>query len=504
MNDFAANAEDVSEDVLEVAILLTQTVDGDGYFELSQSIATQLAQRGDLQRALDVAETIADPYLKDQTLGVIAAQSVGSNEIEPGELLDAIEDPVLRDLAAEQVAIQYAATGDVENSLAFVLQLPDHESVLSLIAVGLATNGFEAQSLDVLESIENPATRVAVSAQLSTVLLKKGKTAEAESLLRSSESDLNQIEYPEERINAALNISTVLRDLGRKDEAFQHLNQAGVLCKEFEESNSEALETVFVRDEALAQIASEMAQVGYLSEADSLLEEIGDAFQFARATVQLATAYHQSGNSDESLKLLQQAQEITAEQPTYGEYGQRMRDTVFSEIAAAYATCGYYEQALGLSGEIVDSDERLRALTRVGQVAGRSEQPSVVKQAAAKLEGDVSKATFWLALSESFRAAAQLEAYDDAITKSIDNAKQIAMPYEQSLIFAEIGPRLAEHSPERADAVFLQTVENLRSIESGYRRVAILLNLSQHYWKLDRQPGPEERAIFRELTAHLE
>jgi len=158
MNDFAANAEDVSEDVLEVAILLTQTVDGDGYFELSQSIATQLAQRGDLQRALDVAETIADPYLKDQTLGVIAAQSVGSNEIEPGELLDAIEDPVLRDLAAEQVAIQYAATGDVENSLAFVSQLPDHESVLSLIAVGLATNGFEAQSLDVFHTARRPGS----------------------------------------------------------------------------------------------------------------------------------------------------------------------------------------------------------------------------------------------------------------------------------------------------------------------------------------------------------
>src|SRR4029079_11576627 len=149
MNDFAASAEDVSEDVLEVAILLTQTVASDGYSELAQSIAAQFAQRGDLQRALDLAHTIGDTYLKDQTLGLIAAQSIDSNEIEPAELLDAIEDPVLQDLAAEQVAIQYAGIGDVENSLGLVSQLPDNEPVLSQIAVGLAANGFEPQAQDV-------------------------------------------------------------------------------------------------------------------------------------------------------------------------------------------------------------------------------------------------------------------------------------------------------------------------------------------------------------------
>ena len=504
MNDFAANAEDVSEDVLEIAILLTQTVEGDGYSELAQSIATQLAQRGDLQRALDVAETIADPYLKDQTLGLIAAQTIDSNEIDPGELLDEIEDPVLRDLATEQVAVQYAATGDLENSLALVSQLPDNEPVLSLIAVGFAANGFETQSLEVLQSIENPATRVAVSSQLSSALLKKGKTPEAESLLTSAESDLNQIEYPEERINAALNLASVLRDLSRNDEAFEHLKQSAVLCKEFEESDAEALETVFVRDEALAQIASEMAHVGHLSEADSLLEEIGDAFQFARATVQLAIAHHKSGNLEESLKLLKQAHEIIAEQPTYGEYGQRMRDTLFAEIAAAYANCGFYEQALDLADEITDSDEKLRTLIRVAQAAVNSEQYAHIKRASDNLKDEVSKASFWLSLSESFRANDQSESFDDAIAKSIDNAERIRMPYEQSLILAEIGLRLAESSPEKADSVFLKAVENLRAIEGGYRRVAILLNLSQKYWKLDRQPGPEERVVFRDLTAHLE
>jgi len=505
MNDFAASAEDVSEDVLEVAILLTQTVAGDGYSELAQSIAAQLAQRGDLQRALDLANTIGDPYLKDQTLGLIAAQSIDSNEIEPAELLDAIEDPVLQDLAAEQVAIQYAGIGDVENSLGLVSQLPDNEPVLSQIAVGLAANGFEPQAQDVLESIENPATRVTVSAQLCSELLKKGKIAEAESLIRSAESDLNQIEYPEERINAALNVASVLRELNRKDEAFEHLKQAGILCKELEDGTVETLETVFVRDEALAQIAGGMAQAGYLSEADSLLEEIGDAFQFARATLQLAIAQHQNGNANESLKLLQQAHDITAEQPTYGEYGQRMRDTLFTEVAAAYAACGDYEQALDVPGEIVDSDEKLRALIRVGQTAANSEQQqSVIKQASDKLKDDVSKASFWLSLSQSFRVTDQSEAFDDAIGQSLDNANRITMTYEQSLILSEIGLQLVERSPEKADTVFLKAVENLRSIESGYRRVAILLNLSQKYWKLDRHPAPEERAVFRDLTAHLE
>src|SRR5258705_10599947 len=117
MNDFAANEEDVSEDVLEVAILLTQTVDGDGYSELAQSIANQLSERGDFQRALDVAETIGDPYLRDQSLGNIAAMSVDVNEVEATELLAAIEDPMLADLAFEQPPIRHAMVGTTDKSL---------------------------------------------------------------------------------------------------------------------------------------------------------------------------------------------------------------------------------------------------------------------------------------------------------------------------------------------------------------------------------------------------
>src|SRR6185369_14133740 len=129
-----------------------------------------------------------------------------------------------------------------------------------------------------------------------------------------------------------------------------------------------------------------------------------------------------------------QAHEITVEQPTYGEYGQRMRDTLIAEIAVASATCGFYEQAVELPDEITDSDEKLRALIKVAQTAANSEQYAYIRQASDKLEDEVSKASFWLSLSESFRANDQSESFDDAIVQSIHNAERITMPYEQSLI----------------------------------------------------------------------
>jgi tetratricopeptide (TPR) repeat protein len=504
MNDFAANEEDVSEDVLEVAILLTQTVDGDGYAELSQSIAIQLAERGDLQRALDVAETIADPFLRDQTLGNIATMSVDLNEDEATELLTAIEDPVLRDLAVEQLAIRYAEMGNTEKSLEMAFRLPDSDPALASIGHTLATKGFEVQAQEIIESIQSPVARIGVLSQIFAEFLKQEKTAEAAHILESAEGELAEALFPEDRINGALIIATMLTDLARRDEAFKELSEAAKLCKEFEDSNNEDTDTEFVRDDALAQLASQMARIGHVAEADALTEEIGEAFPFARATVQLALAQHKAGNTDESLKLLQQAREITDEQPTYGEYGSRLRDALFAEIAAAFANCDHYDQALEIASSVTNADERLRALIRVGQIAAESQQPSVVAKAAEHLQDDVSKSSYWLSVGETLRTAGQFEAFDDAAAHASDCAERIEMPYDRSLLLAEIGFRLAERSKEKSDSIFVRTVQDLPSIESGYRKVVTLLSLAQKYWKLDRKPAGDERAVLRDLVAGLD
>lgn len=503
MNDFAAN-EDVSEDVLEVAILLTQTVDGDGYAELSQSIANQLAERGDLQRALDVAETIADPYLRDQTLGNIATMSVDVNEDEATDFLEAIEDPVLKDLAVEQLATRYAEVGNTEKSLDLAFRLPDSDPVLAAIGHTLAAKGFEVEAQEILESIQSAVARIGVLSQIFAQFIKHGKTEEAIEILASAKNELAEAELPEDRINSSLIIASMLSELGRKDEAFQTLSDAATLCKEFEDSSNEELDTQFVRDDALAQLASEMARIGFVTEADKLTEDIGEAFPFARATVQLALAHHRAGNTDESLKLIQQAREITDEQPTYGEYGSRLRDTVLAEIASAFANCSQYDQARDVGDAVTNFDERLRALIRVGQVAAESQQPSEVTGTAELLQDDLSKASFWLSIGETLRAAGLLEAFDDAATHARECAERIEMPYDRSLIQAEIGFRLAERSKELSDLMFVRTVRNLPSIESGYRKVATLLSLSQKYWKLDRKPASEEREVLRELVAGLD
>lgn len=504
MNDFAANEEDVSEDVLEVAILLTQTVDGDGYSELAQSIANQLSERGDFQRALEVAETIGDPYLRDQTLGNIAAMSVDVNEDEATELLAAIEDPVLADLAVEQLAIRYAEVGNTEKSLELAFRLPDSDPALASIGHTLASKGFDIQAREIVESIQSPVIRIGVLSQISAEFIKQGKTEEATQILESAQNELAEALLPEDRINGALIIATMLGELGRRDEAFEELSEAAKLCKEFDDSSNEETDTPFVRDEALAQLASEMARIGYIAEADELTEEIGDAFPFARATVQLALAHHKAGDTDESLKLLQQAREITDEQPTYGEYGSRLRDALFAEIAAAFAICNHYDQALTIGSDVTNSDERLRALIRVGQIAAESQQPSVAASTAELLPDDLSKSSYWLSVGETLRSAGQFEAFDDAATRAIECAERIEMPYDRSLMLAEIGFRLAERSTEKSDLMFVRTVQNLPSIESGYRKVATLLNLAQKYWKLNRNPASDERTVLRELIAGLD
>jgi hypothetical protein len=109
-----------------------------------------------------------------------------------------------------------------------------------------------------------------------------------------------------------------------------------------------------------------------------------------------------------------------------------------------------------------------------------------------------------LSVGETLRAAGQFEAFDDAATRAIECAERIEMPYDRSLMLAEIGFRLAERSKEKSDLIFVRIVQNLPSIESGYRKVATLLNLAQKYWKLNRNPASDERTVLRELIAGLD
>lgn len=155
MNQIGDDDNALGEDILACAAMVAETIDGDEYSEVTEALAVQFAERGELNRAVELAETIPDPYLKDRTLGVVAAFGIGAGLPDYAtDLLETIEDPMLRELAIEQIAIKYAQQGKFEESIHIASELVDSAPVVGNIAVIQAIRGMPAEALDLVRSIE--------------------------------------------------------------------------------------------------------------------------------------------------------------------------------------------------------------------------------------------------------------------------------------------------------------------------------------------------------------
>src|SRR5215208_6148002 len=68
-------------------------------------------------RAIEPAETISDPFARNNTFAEIAAASITNGASDYADaLLEMIDDPGTRSVAIEEIAVQCAELGDLDKS----------------------------------------------------------------------------------------------------------------------------------------------------------------------------------------------------------------------------------------------------------------------------------------------------------------------------------------------------------------------------------------------------
>ena len=94
---------------LAAAERLVENLQGDAQDEVVSILATRYAKRRFVDHALDLADTISDPYTRDNTFAEIAAASISTTGTSDyaDELLEEIDDPGVRSLAIEEMAVKY-------------------------------------------------------------------------------------------------------------------------------------------------------------------------------------------------------------------------------------------------------------------------------------------------------------------------------------------------------------------------------------------------------------
>ena len=484
------------DDLLAAALAEAEKLEGEEHSDLLELISTEYCRRGDLSLAVELADTIQDPYLRERTIGTLASLSFDvQNPDSANELLDSIEDPSLMAVAIEQTAIQLAERGEFEEAVRLTDQLADPADALSNIAVQYARSGAFDDALEVAQMIEPPSSRTTTFGRLAFESLDKGRTDEALELLGEASESVEAIEFPEDQVYALVGIASAYEKAGDKESCVTRLNQALKLAVEIEGAAGVGISSTAGRDQALAQIVGTLTSFKSFANADKVVEQIEDPFQFAIASGLLAVGFHEDGQQGQAKGLLDQAVEVAREPELTGERGVALREQVLSMLAYRYALCGYYDESLKIAESMTGVSQKAELLTDIGRVsvgAGRD-----VVRVAELLNDPMQTSAFWLAISDAYWTANKQEEAEKSIAKAESSADAIENPYEKSLALKEIASLLhSRELPERARRVFTKAKAATDTVEVGFQKARCLFALSQIEKSVSQSTAETDRSAY--------
>jgi tetratricopeptide (TPR) repeat protein len=507
MNENFVEEEEAGSGFLDCAVEIASTIDNlESYSEVMALIAVRYAESGLLDNAFDLAETINDSFIRDQTLASMAASCVEAGEDEYADkLLEIIEDDNIHSSAMGQMAVKYAEAGAVEKSIAVAWELADSAPTLSQIALVCADGGLFAQALEVARSIEYADLKAVTLAELASKALHDGRSTEALELLPEATQAAEEVEFSEQRISTLVEIAALYKESGQEEHSLEILSRSHLLCNEFEGSTPVGMSTSYARDGALAQIAGRFAALQRYEQADAVVEEIEDPFQFARATLAVALEYHRAGRSTEALTWLTQALEIIRDEEVYGEYGLMERERLVDSLALSYATAHYYEEALQAVELMNSQEQRQRTLAEMAKICVRSGNNSRAFQVSEMIKDNYARVLSDLELVDAFVEAGQLELADHTLSQALLSAAQIELPYEKALALMNSAPRFArrEQTGKASDMLF-ESLTTAALVEGGYHQSRALINLAGKYKEAGLEAGEREQQVLQEMMLKLE
>ncbi len=413
---------------LDCAVEIAQAIDNlEGRAEVISLIAIKYAESGQLDVAVDLEETINDSYQRDQAHAALAAKCIEVGAPDYAEkVCDLIEDDTAYALATEGMAVASAESGTFELSIALAQRLTDSAPTLSRIALAFAAGGHPVQALTVARSIDYPDLKAPVLVELAARALHDGRNPEASELLQEATNAAEEIEFAEQRISILVSIASLNGKCDLPAQALEILGRAHRLCKESED---------LAKDSALAQVAGGFAELHYYDQADQLIEEIENPFQFAHANVKVALECYQAGDSTRALTLLSDALEIGRDEEVYGAETLMMRETLLYKLAVCYAMIGHREEGLRVIGMMDSQDQQHRALGEIAKVYARSGNNSQVFEVTEMIKDDYARVLCEMEIVDAFIASDQFPLADHMLPQALARAATIARANQKASAF---------------------------------------------------------------------
>lgn len=382
MSEQLIDIQAAESDLLACATFLAENIgSSDGHAEAMKEILPYYLAKNKVDTAAELADTIEDPFTRDQLLVAVAEKCAEIDDDEYAlQLADAIEDSSFKGVCLEGIARQKALKNQFEKAFKIAGDLEHASNAFAEIAMRQEKD----EALQTIEKIEFPYTKIHA---LQEIANSSGDL----SLLEKATEIAKEIEFEEERIRAYLNIAFQYIEASRKDKAIEVLDQA----RQF----AETLDSV-QKDSFLSQISQGFMKAGSVDLADRTLDLVEDKYEIAHALVGYADAYWGNKEESEALEALSEAYEILKSQRDTETRNSKAKFNLFGLIAIRFAEYGKLERAIEIANENPYDEIRSNTLTQVAIICETKGNDDLAHQAINDINDESEKTLAMIALSD--------------------------------------------------------------------------------------------------------
>ena len=374
--------EITAEEMLSLATELAGQISGnDAYSDAISAIVGEYLQRGNVDRAAELADTIEDPFSRDRLLVRIAERCAELDDDDYAlQLADAIVEESLRQQALTLIGTQKVVKGQIKKAEAVAAELIHPDPILVAIAVSNFTDA--AELAFTVAQLEDATTAAYGLIEAAEAKVDAENTDQAVDFLTCAAELCNRIEHPEEKARTLIDLGNCFAAASRRDLAISTL-EAG-------RQAASAIDSIR-RDGLLAAVAAGFLRAGSEELAERTLDLISDKTQLAAALKSMADEYARLGRVTDALEALNEADAILRGERESERRDSRASFSVRGAVAIAFAALNKAEIAIEIGESLPDDDIAANTLAGIAAELGKIGDQQAAWQAVMAIKDDAKR-----------------------------------------------------------------------------------------------------------------
>lgn len=485
--------EEAQNNLLSCAAFLAEDVrSADGHAEAMKAIVPRFVEKGNVDLAAELADTVDDPFVRDRLLMLVAEKCAAADDDEYAlQLADAIEDFGMQEAARERIILQKALKGEFETALRIADDLMHKSDALAVIAVNQAAQSREDSALQTLEQIDFPNAKVNALQNLAMISFQKSADEKAIRLLDRASEATSEIEHEEEKIRALIEIANHFIEVKRSDKAIETFDKA--------KAQAENLDNIH-RDMFLSNVAQGFLRAGSLDLADRALDSVADKTQISSCLLEFAQEFWRKGERSEAVEALEEAYAILKSQHERETRDSRAKYALFASIAGQFAQFEKPERAIEIAQRNDDEAQKHAALSQIAQICALQGNDDWMRQAIQAIDEDSSRMFALVGASDAMNRAGKREETLKILGEAAHLAETVQQYSVRSAAFNALAKRFIEYGEiEQARQISRENLETVAQIRDESSRAVALANLEEIYHQADFSLADADKEILSGL-----